>query len=131
MDTEITIETVISKFWPSMLEQLSFQHKDNVTLCVRKCALAVCWPVCFCSSILPIIFMSGVLLLPASTVVNRPRCGPWHGFAWEGGQAVTAQPAKCGYGRNTVGPPSGVRRGFLEEAMSTLRSEGGVGLVSQ
>ena len=44
---------------------------------------------------------------------------------------LTAQQAKCGYERNTVGPPGGARRGFLEEVMSTLRSEGGVALVSQ
>lgn len=34
MDTEITIETVVSKFWFYVWEQPLFQHKDGDSVCV-------------------------------------------------------------------------------------------------
>ena len=55
MDTEIPIETVVSKFWFYIWEQPLFQHKDDDCMCVRANARWVCadvfvhmvyYPVC-------------------------------------------------------------------------------------
>ena len=55
MDTEITIETVVSKFWFYIWEQPLFQHKDDDCMCVCANVRWVCadvfvhlfyYPVC-------------------------------------------------------------------------------------
>lgn len=137
---EITIESVsVSKFWSHTSDWLLFRHKNNVTLFVH---MPVCASVCLlvlCQSLpLPFVCSKNHTYIRCCPVAGEHSGGqtdvvPVYAFAWGRRSGDHSTVVKCtGWGNRILSdPPGEAGKVFLEELMSTLRSEGGVELARQ